>query len=248
MALIYSPSIVRSGLVLALDAADSNSYPGSGTTWRDLSGNSNTGTLTNGPTFSSANKGSIAFDGTDDYASVNTANSLYFPTTMTIQFFAKLDTIPPDSNGNRMYLVTKGESNQFEWQSSINNFSSNFGKWCFLRYAATSPGGTLNGGSFRGRASATSAVTNVWTNVAFVVTDITSPNDVYLNGILDNGATLSQNTMNAVQGTANVRVGTRNFGEVYLDGNIASVLIYNRALSGAEVAQNYNAVKARFGL
>jgi hypothetical protein len=65
----YSPRIVTSGLVLALDAADKLSYPRTGTTWRDLSGNNNTGTLTNGPTFSAANMGSIVFDGTNDYIS-----------------------------------------------------------------------------------------------------------------------------------------------------------------------------------
>lgn len=248
MALYHSPLVVTDGLVTYLDAGNPKSYPGSGTAWTDISRNNNDGTLVNGPTFSSANLGSVVFDGTDDYVSINTANSLYFPTAMTIQFFAKLDTLPPGNNGNRMYLVTKGESNQFEWQTSINNFSSDFGKWCFLRYTATSPGGTLNGGSFRGRASAADAVTNVWTNVAFSMFDISTPNDVYINGALNNGSTLSQNTMNAVQGTANVRIGTRNFGEVYLDGNIGCVLIYNRALSAAEVSQNFNALRTRFGI
>ena len=70
MALHHSPRIVTSGLVLALDAADRNSYPGSGTTWTDLSGNANNGTLTNGPTFNSANGGSIVFDGTNDFEAV----------------------------------------------------------------------------------------------------------------------------------------------------------------------------------
>ena len=63
------PDINENGLVLFLDAANRLSYPGSGTAWSDLSGNSNTGTLTNGPTFSAGNMGSILFDGTDDYAS-----------------------------------------------------------------------------------------------------------------------------------------------------------------------------------
>ena len=61
-----SKQIVRSGLVLHLDAARPASYPGSGTTWTDLSGQGNNGTLTNGPTYSSANGGSIVLDGTND--------------------------------------------------------------------------------------------------------------------------------------------------------------------------------------
>ena len=70
MAISRGPKIVTNGLVLALDAADKNSYVGSGTTWKDLSGNSFNGTLTNGPTFSNTNGGAIVFDGTNDYVNV----------------------------------------------------------------------------------------------------------------------------------------------------------------------------------
>ena len=59
MATKYSPKIITNGLVLSLDAANNKSYPRSGTTWSDLSGNNNTGTLTNGPTFSDSNGGVI---------------------------------------------------------------------------------------------------------------------------------------------------------------------------------------------
>ena len=69
MATKYSPKIITNGLVLSLDAANNKSYPRSGTTWTDLSGNNNTGTLTNGPTFNAGNQGSIVFDGVDDYIS-----------------------------------------------------------------------------------------------------------------------------------------------------------------------------------
>ena len=59
--------IITDGLVLYVDAGNTDSYPGSGTTWTDISTNSNNGTLTNGPTFDSGDGGSIVFDGTDDY-------------------------------------------------------------------------------------------------------------------------------------------------------------------------------------
>ena len=67
MSVIGGPDIITDGLVLYLDAANTKSYIGSGTTWKDLSGNSNDGTLTNGPTFDSGNSGSIVFDGVDDF-------------------------------------------------------------------------------------------------------------------------------------------------------------------------------------
>ena len=69
MAYRNGPKIVTDGLVLCLDAAIGKSYPGSGTSWTDLSGNGNNGTLVNGPTFSSANGGSIVLDGVNDYIS-----------------------------------------------------------------------------------------------------------------------------------------------------------------------------------
>jgi hypothetical protein len=61
------PDVSESGLVLALDAGNTKSYPGSGTTWTDLSGNGNTGTLVNGVGYNSGNLGSLVFDGTNDY-------------------------------------------------------------------------------------------------------------------------------------------------------------------------------------
>ena len=73
------PRIVTDGLVLYLDAGNSKSYPGTGTVWNDLSGNNNNGTLVNGPTFSSANKGSIVFDGVNDGCNINN-NSFINPT------------------------------------------------------------------------------------------------------------------------------------------------------------------------
>jgi hypothetical protein len=76
MGVYAGPEINESGLVLCLDAGNTKSYPGSGTTWTDLSGNGNTGTLVNGPTYSSANGGSIVFDGSNDYIQTNFNYSL----------------------------------------------------------------------------------------------------------------------------------------------------------------------------
>ena len=74
MGLSHSPRIVTDGLVFCVDAGDKMSYPGAGTTWTDLSKNRNNGTLTNGPTFNSANGGSISLDGSNDYISVGSFN------------------------------------------------------------------------------------------------------------------------------------------------------------------------------
>ena len=76
MGLLHSPRIVTDGLVLCLDAANKRSYPGAGTTWTDLTANKNNGTLQNSPGFSSANGGSIVFDGANDYVSLTNTISL----------------------------------------------------------------------------------------------------------------------------------------------------------------------------
>ena len=93
MATKYSPKTVTNGLVLSLDAANTKSYPKSGTTWTDLSGNSNNGTLTNGPTFSAVNGGCIVFDGVDDYVDVSDASTLN-SNTQTINIWYNATTLP----------------------------------------------------------------------------------------------------------------------------------------------------------
>ena len=128
MAVAGGPNIVEDGLVLALDAANKKSYPGSGTVWSDLSGNSNDGTLTNGPTFSSNNSGIFSFDGANDIvvgpATVNSLSS----TTMTISIWTN-----PNSTTQRNTLLSKwGRSSlgNFSWLLFLNWFST--GKLYFL--------------------------------------------------------------------------------------------------------------------
>lgn len=92
----YTGGIVTNGLILNLDAAKRDSYPGSGTIWNDISGFRNNGTLTNGPTFSSADYGSIVFDGVDDFVQTS-ANVIL--TSMTLMGFIKRNGSQPDFAG-----------------------------------------------------------------------------------------------------------------------------------------------------
>jgi hypothetical protein len=89
MGISYNPRIVTDGLVLALDAGNTKSYPGSGTAWTDLSGRGNTGTLVNGPTYSSANGGSIVFDGVNDYVQFTSTP------VQTVCFWGRMDADIP---------------------------------------------------------------------------------------------------------------------------------------------------------
>jgi hypothetical protein len=99
----YYGNIVKDGLILDLDAAKRDSYPGTGTTWNDISGNQNNGTLVNGPTFNSGNGGSIVFDGVNDYANLSDPMSLRLETfnfTLSLWFL----TVNTSSDGA---LITK---------------------------------------------------------------------------------------------------------------------------------------------
>jgi len=83
----YNANIVTDSLVLCLDAANPRSYPGSGTTWYDLSGNGHNGTLVNGVGFNSGERGSMIFDGTNDY--IDYGNFLDDPTDFTVVAWQK---------------------------------------------------------------------------------------------------------------------------------------------------------------
>ena len=89
MGINYNPRIVTNGLVLALDAGNIKSYPGSGTTWGDLSGNGNVGIMTNGPVYSSMNGGTIVFDGNNDNVSIGTNGFSFGSSPGTLSAWAK---------------------------------------------------------------------------------------------------------------------------------------------------------------
>jgi len=213
------PDIVESGLVLALDAANSKSYPGSGTTWTDLSGNGNTGTLTNGPTYSSANGGALTFDGVDDKVSTN-----YKPSGARSYFiWVKYNSLTHPSG----YQLTGTQ--EFNAYTYIG--ISNFGRVYY--YAGTNS----TGGNIGNRDPVT---VNTWVSLGFVL-NADGSRIVYKNGV-----NIHSNT-GGLGGTATAEfsVGCIN-NNYHVNGNIAQVSIYNRALTATEVSQNFNALKSRY--
>jgi len=236
--------IVTNGLVLSLDAADLNSYSGSGTTWNDLSGNSYSGSLINGPTFSSANGGSIAFDGTNDYVSSSAAASTtilannQFTTNYWLQItgsargdFFSIKNFNASSDDIGFFIDTSNKLNiYFKVQGTVTN----------------------NGAAANNYASVSNTIFS--RNTIYNITcmkDASQKVVIYVNGVLDN------NTYSTVTNTANVAstdlwIGSNRSAvttpQFVFPGNIYNVQIYNRALSSTEVLQNYNAQKSRFGL
>jgi hypothetical protein len=233
MAFNYSPKIVTDGLVLYLDAANTRSYPGSGTTWSDLSRGGNNGTLTNGPTFNSGNGGSIVFDGSNDYVATNlgTLRSLT-GTRSTLNIWFR--TI--NSSARQVLLAdwdSSGAQETARLEVSGFNISSN------------RVGGTINGVSNSTPVQSTTSIQNntwYWVTILYNGTNT----QLYLNGQLEQSLVTTERGSDS---TGNVVIGRAgNFNAFYWNGNIAQIQIYNRALSATEILQNYNATKTRFGL
>ena len=232
MAISRGPKIVTNGLVLALDAADKNSYKGSGTTWKDLSGNNNTGTLTNGPTFSNVNGGAIVFDGADDYVNIP-YNSGLIPNNLTLSVW-----INRTSAVYYAHFIGVPASNT-TWASPYISYG--------IEYIGTTDtisfvtGYTDNNFDYTNVAAFGN---NVWFN--FTATYDKTNVKIYINGLLQ---TTRAETRTLFASTANFYIGSNNTTSGYpLNGKIANTLLYNRALSATEVLQNYNATKTRFGL
>ena len=219
------PDIVENGLVLCLDAANKLSYPGSGTTWTDLSGNNSNGTLTNGPTFSAGNQGSIVFDGANDYVVVGSKTYTYNGGSWEI--WTKLNSINRQqgfmgANVAPLYLnFYMGTNNLMRWEV-IGNSSLTFL--------------SIN--------STTVFTTGIWYHVIGTFNGVN--NTLYINGVQETTTTTGATNIPTTY-TAALYLGDYGAGAFPGAENIAISRIYNRALSAAEVLQNYNATKSRFG-
>jgi hypothetical protein len=232
MAFANGGRIVTDGLVLSLDAGDRNSYPGTGTVWTDMSGNGNNGTLTNGPTFSSANGGSIVLDGTNDYIiDSSTVNIPVGSSSRTIQMWV----YPTTNTNNFVQLGIGGGGNQV--------YIVQYYKIGSPDYIFTDG---VNGGNNLTISGVQLPTLNAWN--FFVFGNSGQNYFYYLNGVSRLSGTWPA-TINTV-GQKYV-LGNRDDGVGFntpISGSIGLVSIYNRALTESEILQNYNAQKSRFGL
>jgi hypothetical protein len=221
MACNYQNKIVSNGLVLCLDAADKKSYPGSGTVWADRSGNGNNGTLTNGPTFSGANGGSLAFDGTNDYVETNyTAGNI---SSQTISCWIN------KTNLQNSYILAKST----------------------LYYGLEIYPTVIYANISDNQYGQVSYNTNGWQNIVFTYDGNQTGNSnrlkIYFNGNIQtltfNGTIPSSTNVSDV-----MQIGRRWWSTAFSQGGVAQVSIYNRALTPQEITQNFNATRGRFGI
>ena len=232
MSLNHSPKIVTDGLILCLDAASRKSYPGSGTTWFDRSGNGNNGTLVNGVGYNSGNGGSLVFDGTNDYVDLLLTANLQFGTRdFAIEYYINSNTqassfpsLFTNYNGWGAGAVFVGVSHQ--------NYLNKYSFW-------------INGQGSGARTESNISY-NKWEHL--VVMRDNGICKIYLNGTQD-GTTIDATgiVLNGLNSSI-IRVGSTQEATVLYNGKIAKMSIYNRALSPNEVKQNFNATRGRYGI
>ena len=208
-------NIVRDGLVFHVDASKSNSYAGVGNTIYDISGSGKIGTLTNGPTFSGLNGGSIAFDGSNDYILFPNSDVMGSVYTQNIWFKKNSSSVSD--------LADAQYSGALVYSGSIVFYYTNVPPVTLTAYYSFAIG--------------------VWYCLSLVRGS--SVKQIYLNGNIL--ASTGSTDMYDAPGT-NFVIGSNGGNSEFLNGNIAQVQIYNRALSSTEILQNYNALKTRYGL
>ena len=214
--------------VLCLDAGSRISYPGTGTTWTDLSGNANNGTLVNGPTFDSANGGSIVFDGSGgDYVDCGTNSQLTSLSAFTVSFWLKSSSTNEQGlYGNTIYNNTI-QSLSVGWHFEI--YQSKLLMQIFPSSQYFQSSSTIS--------------TTTWYNAVFAYS--AKVIQFYINGNLNSTSTFSTNFTPTSSVTVLGKLPYYNYPFI---GNIANATHYNRALSATEVATNFELLRGRYGI
>jgi hypothetical protein len=219
--------IVTSSLRLSLEAFNPSSYPGSGTTWTDLSGNGFNASLVNGPSFSTDGTGSIVLDGSNDYISLSTNG--FGSASFSVEWWIK--KTPGDTDG---YIHVTDNYDNPESRFYMNT--------------STIDAAIYDGGAYRWNGSVANITANTWYHAVATLTN--GSQKFYLNGVntASNSGFYDGSGGNVYEHT----IGTYNrpgagYGG-YWAGKIAAYRYYTKALTEQEVLQNFNARKWRFGL
>ena len=233
MAYHNNPRIITDGLVLCLDANAKKSYPGTGTDWFNLAGNNDA--TVNGAVYNSS--GYFHFDGTDDYMPIPQFD---FTSTHTLEWWFNTDNLTEKYTGGyaghmlcwghspseRIYLRTDGTVTVYMHDSiSGANFnSSNF-----------------------------SVTAGAWNHIVFTADWLSKSIKFYQNGTLKDTISIASLGSWNYTGASNpydyIDFGRNvNTNDIFYDGKLAGIKIYNKILNSTDVLLNYNAMKSRFGL
>lgn len=224
------PRIVTNGLVLYLDAGNSKSYPGSGTAWNDLSGNNHNGTLINSPTYSSANKGGIIFDGVNDGVNLGDQSGLALNSNFSICCWIRPTSFGQGSLGR---IIHRGTINTGGYAFYVDNLTVSNG--ITFQIGRSSNGTTIS----------VPNVINLNSWMFFAATLNPTTASLYKN----NTRILQQNTSPATSVATNFIVGNRDPAyDRTFSGAISIIMFYNNVLSDTQILQNYNNTKGRYNL
>jgi hypothetical protein len=225
MGLNHSPKIVTNGLVLCLDAANVKSYPGSGSTWYDLSGKNNHASLSGIP----ISNRTTNYTGAEGATITFNSNDFTFDFEQTIMIALR----PTENDATRRNPYNQAYGGGGTWTHEPDGSIS--------YYYGTAG---VNNIPYVGVGSGLTVAQNEW---AIVTTSRSTTNNFmrwYKNGILYTNTTSAY--AQVVTGTQNITIG-QGYASPYI-GNIDYVALYNRALTTTEIEQNFNALRGRFGL
>ena len=243
--------IVTDGLVLYLDAANTKSYPGTGTSWLDLSKNGSTISLINNPTFNSNNGGNIVFNGINQYGSTPSTSLFNFGSnnfTIDVWCFFDASTSTDDTYRYLFNFQTPTTSSYLllsKWRS--NALLGNTSNGVFLDYSVAGSRYTITTSNLVPSPNIANTITsplydvpNKWSN--FIISVSSNVMSLYINSVLYGSVSLgSRWNSNTI-----LYLGTYDTTSSVMKGLIPNFKVYNRALSASEVLQNYNATKFRY--
>lgn len=228
----HSPKIVTDGLVLYLDAGNKRSYPGTGTTWIDLSGQGSNGTLVNGITFDSTNGGSLVFNGTNHYVNI----------PWNINF-------PAGAQPRTLCCLFKG-NNKFPANLLGIGDNSGTGRRTAMHYnnltvlGVETQGTGISVGNLE-------PIANRWIYYCFTFPDGATRVDqikLYVNGVFPPGQGGSTATVNTAASQCVIGTIPGAIGHDHFLGRVSIAQMYNRELSLEEIQQNFNALRGRYGI
>jgi hypothetical protein len=245
MGCFSGPKVESSQLVAAFDAGNTKSYVGTGTTWNDLSGRSNTGALTYGPTYNSSNGGAIVFDGSNDCVVVNSnaavlSNTAYTKTVWfyITSFVTNNNLISGGNTGRHAFWLAGGNTLQAGHNSTWNTISSTTSLYSNTWYHAAVTFSTTTG--WRLYLNGVLDSTNASTSTVFSAYDVADALFAEVPYGVGYGATTT------FLGSGEILLGAYGTGSNGFSGRISNASVYNRVLSATEIQQNYNALAPRF--
>jgi hypothetical protein len=229
-----TPSIVTSGLMMNLDAGNPSSYNGSGTTWTDLSGNGNNGTLTNGTGYSSVNGGVLTFDGVNDYVNTTLVTN---QTAFTYCIWGKSSTLGYQNRimGNADALTGTNGSSIFWGTPIMTGQDESLNRMWFIRRNANNTTNDIMSPIITGFSGNWHYIVATYDNV--------NGSKLYCDNIL-----VGSNASIGFSSILPIRIGRDGNGADAFLGSVGATQVYNKALTPTEVTTNFNATKTRFGL